>query len=132
MLISAIVLRLALPLNNSVICSLPDAQDATAALALAAFAPDGRLPSYAAIGSSRPVEFPEIQSQLGAHGVAISTAWDSMLVTLFYPAFGLRSPQDVSADRIITNTYALPVWRSPIPFHSSLKGVLRAVAIASQ
>lgn len=119
-LVGAIVLHLALPFTNGVVCSLPETQDATAFFSLASFTRDGQLPSFAANDSSHPEGFPEFQPQPGAHAAAASTAWDPMLVTLSLPTFVLRPPQAVPADRFTTNTFAIPIWRPPIPFHSSL------------
>ncbi|MDE2816134.1 MAG: hypothetical protein OXK81_05460 [Chloroflexota bacterium] len=120
LLISAIVLHLALPFTNGVVCSLPGAQDTPAALTLASFAPDGQLPSFAANDSSRSVAFPEVQPQTGAHGIVTNTVWGPMLVTLSLPTYVLRSPPTIFSERLATNSNALLIWRPPIPFPSSL------------
>ena len=120
MLISAIVVHLALPFTNGVVCSLPGAQDPTESLTLASFTSDGQLPSFTANESTSPVAFPEIQTQTGAHGIATNTVWDPMLVTLSLPTYVLRSPLYISAERLATNSNALRIWRPPIPFLSSL------------
>lgn len=119
LLISAIVLHLALPFTNGVVCSLPGTHDSSAALTLATFTSDVELPSFAADDSTIPVVFPEIQTQTGAHGIATNTVWDPMLVTLSLPTYVLRSPPIISADRLATNSHTFLIWRPPIPILSS-------------
>lgn len=119
MLISAIVLHLALPFTNGVVCSPPDAPDTAAPFALSNFTPAGHMPSFAADDSSRPVSFPELEPQMGAHGTATNTGWDPMLVTLSLPALVLRSPPAVSAERLAANSNTFLIWRPPIALLSS-------------
>lgn len=118
-LISAIVVHLALPFTNGVICSLPDAQGPTTALALPTLTSEALLPSFAVNDSATPAEYPAVESQTGAHGIATNTAWDPLLEMLSLPTFVLRSPLTISAERLATNSNSVRIWRPPIPNLSS-------------
>ena len=120
MLISAIVVHLALPFTNGVVCSLPDAHSSTEFLTLTNFTMEAQVPLIQANDHSRPVEHPEVQPQAGGHGVATNTVWDPVLVTLTLPAFVSRSPLTISTDRFATNSNAFHIWRPPIPLPSSI------------
>ena len=120
MLISAIVVHLALPFTNGVICSLPDAHSPTEFLTLSKSTTEAQVPSFQANDSSSPAEYPELEPQTGAHGIATNTVWDPMLVMVPLPAFVLRSPLTVSTDRFATNSNAFHIWRLPIPLPSSI------------